>query len=121
MAKETYEVAKKIQEIELSANQLIFEKGEPGASAYIVKSGAIAVFVEHNGKKKLLAKVNAGGLVGEMALVDDSMRLASAMAITDTVLLVVTKSVFQDKLNSCDPFIKALLNIFIERIKNQHT
>ena len=121
MAKETYEVAKKIQEIELSASQLIFEKDEPGASAYIVKSGAVAVFVEHNGKKKLLAKVNAGGLVGEMALVDDSMRLASAMAITDTVLLVVTKSVFQDKLNGCDPFIKALLNIFIERIKNQHS
>ena len=120
MAKETYEVAKKIQEIELSANQLIFEEGEPGASAYIVKSGAVAVFLLRANKKKLLAKISAGGIVGEMALIDNGNRLASAAAIQDTVVMVITKNVFEDKLNNCDPFIRAILKIFMEQIRSQH-
>jgi CRP/FNR family cyclic AMP-dependent transcriptional regulator len=119
MVRETYEVAKKIQEITISANQLIFEEGEPGEAAYIVKSGSVAVFLKRDNKKKLLAKISPGGIIGEMALVDNGIRLASAMAITDTVVMVVTKSVFQDKLNSCDPFIRALLKIFIVQIRNQ--
>ena len=121
MVRETYEVDNKIQEIELSENQIIFDEGETGESAYIVKSGTVAVFVTRDGKNKLLAKINAGGIIGEMALIDNGPRLASAKAITNTVVIVVTKNVFQGKLNNCDPFIKALLKIFIERIRNHQS
>ena len=121
MVKDVYEVAKKIQELKLPASQPIFDEGEPGESAYIVKSGTVAVFTVRDGQKKLLAKINTGGIIGEMALIDDGIRLASAMALTDIVLIVVTKAVFQDKLNSCDPFIRALLKIFIEQIRAQQS
>ena len=119
MAKETYEVAKKIQEIELSANQLIFEEGEPGASAYIVKSGSVVVFLMRDNKKELLAKISAGGIIGEMALIDNGVRAASAAAIKDTVVMVITKNVFEDKLNNCDPFVRAIIKIFMDKIRTQ--
>ncbi len=113
-------MASEIQEITLSPNQILFTKGDRGESAYIVKSGAIAVYVEINGDKKLLGKINAGGIIGEMALIDQGRRMASAMAIKDSVVMVVTEEVFQEKLRGTDPFIRALLKIMTEQIRSQN-
>jgi len=41
-----------MQEIALSKNQMIFDEGEIWESAYIVKSGTVAVFVTRDGRKK---------------------------------------------------------------------
>jgi CRP-like cAMP-binding protein len=112
-------VAAKIQEIALEPNQMLFTKGDRGESAYVVKSGVIAVFIESNGNKKILGKISAGGVVGEMALIDGGDRMASAIAIKDSVVMVVTDEVFQEKLGNTDPFVRALLKIMAEQIRSQ--
>ena len=113
-------MAKRMNELELEPNQILFTKGDRGDSAYIVKSGAVAVFIESNGEKKLLGKITAGGIIGEMALIDRGHRMASAMAIKETVVMVVTQGVFQEKLSNTDPFIHALLKIMIEQIRSHN-
>lgn len=111
-----------IQKISLKPNQILFSAGDRGESAYIVQSGAIGVFKEDesSGKKTILGKVDAGGIIGEMALIDSGRRMASAMAIKDSVVMVVTDDVFQEKLRNTDPFIRALLKIMTEQIRAQN-
>lgn len=63
---------------------------------YIVYSGKVGLYRDDRaGKSKLLAVVGSGDFFGEMALVDDSPRSATAMAEEDhTQLLVLDKSKF---------------------------
>ncbi|MFC2049694.1 cyclic nucleotide-binding domain-containing protein [Chloroflexota bacterium] len=76
--------------------EVIFSESSPGKDMYIVYSGKVGLYAGGDrGYKKLLATVEAGDFFGEMALVDDSRRSATAMAEEDnTQLLVLDKSKF---------------------------
>jgi CRP-like cAMP-binding protein len=52
-----------------------------------------------------------------MALIDNQPRMASARAVEQTTLVIVTHDVFEKKLRETDPFIRALLNIFVRSIR----
>ena len=110
-----------MKELELGQNQILFTKGDLGESAYIFKSGVVAVFIESNGEKKLLGKITAGGIIGEMALIDHRRLVTFAAAIKDTVVMIVTAAILQEKLGNTYPFIHALLKIIIEQIRNHNS
>jgi len=76
--------------------EIIFSENSPGKEMYIVYSGRVGLYRKDGaGKSKLLAVVGSGDFFGEMALVDDSPRSATAMAEEDrTQLLVLDKSKF---------------------------
>lgn len=62
-------------------SEVIFSENSPGKDMYIVYSGKVGLHTkEALGHKKLLATVKAGDFFGEMALVDDSPRSATAIA-----------------------------------------
>ncbi len=69
-------------------NETIFYEGEPGVGMYIVQEGAIAIY-KNTGEleKEELAKLSAGEFFGELALLDESPRSASAIALEDTRIL----------------------------------
>jgi CRP-like cAMP-binding protein len=53
-----------------------------------------------------------------MALIDNTPRMATAIAVRETTLILITQATFQEKLKKTDPFIRALLNIFVRNIRN---
>ncbi|MCK5003390.1 MAG: cyclic nucleotide-binding domain-containing protein, partial [Gammaproteobacteria bacterium] len=61
----------------------IFQQGEPGDCAYIIQSGEIELSMLINGKESAFAILETGELFGEMALIDNSFRSATAIAKTD--------------------------------------
>jgi CRP/FNR family cyclic AMP-dependent transcriptional regulator len=77
-------------------SESIFSENSPGKEMYIVYSGKVGLYrKDRAGKSKLLAVVGSGDFFGEMALVDDSPRSATAIAEEDdTQLLVLDKSKF---------------------------
>lgn len=77
-------------------SQIIFSENNPGKDMYIVYSGKVGLYMQGKlGHSKLLATVEAGDFFGEMALVDDSPRSATAKAEEDnTQLLVLDKKKF---------------------------
>ncbi|GAB2182112.1 hypothetical protein DLREEDagrD3_23350 [Denitratisoma sp. agr-D3] len=70
-----------------SAGQVIFAMGQPGDVMYIVKSGKAEIRVGD----RVFACIEAGGTLGEMALLDDEVRSASAIALTDCEVVAVNK------------------------------
>ena len=96
----------------------IFKQGDPGNAAYIVQTGKVEIWVSENDGKKVLGVIGAGGIFGEMALIDKSDRMASATAIDPTVCITIPDQVFQEKIANADSFIVALLRIFCNNIRS---
>jgi CRP/FNR family cyclic AMP-dependent transcriptional regulator len=76
----------------LDAGQLLFQTGEPGDSLYIVRSGEIELYIKDTaGQKIVLNVVRPGEMFGELSLLDSGPRSATAIALTETELLVLDR------------------------------
>ena len=91
-------------------------QGDPGNCAYLIQSGTVSVYTEKDGKKVEHARLGAGEIFGEMALVFDEPRSASVKAVKDTSLIILTREAFKQKLNKTDPTIKAIVGMLIKRV-----
>lgn len=77
------------------AEEAIFRKGDPGEALYIVLSGEVRIFRESlEGRPKVLAYVHPSGVFGEMSLVEERPRSASAVAETPTQVLVLFRDTY---------------------------
>ncbi|RAU21792.1 cAMP-binding protein [Paramagnetospirillum kuznetsovii] len=96
------------------AGAKIFNEGDSGDRAYLIQDGQVEI-IKHG---MTIATIGKGELFGEMALVDDQPRMASAKALSDVSCIVISRDTFRDKLAKADPFIRGLLNIFVRNIRN---
>jgi NhaP-type Na+/H+ or K+/H+ antiporter len=74
------------RECTLSPGESLFRQGDAGDSLFVVARGALAVVREADGETQLLDIVGGGQLLGEMALLTDAPRMASARAVTTATL-----------------------------------
>ena len=66
-----------------------------------------------------LRVLEKGAMFGEMALIDDQPRMASAKAVNFHVdLLVINQKIFKKKLENADPFTRGLINILAKTARN---
>jgi CRP-like cAMP-binding protein len=91
----------------------IMREGQSGAFMYVVKGGRVAISIRDH----VVEYVNPGGTFGEMALVDQSARTASATAEVDTVLLQVDRPSLLDAVRARPAFGIALLRALAERLR----
>ena len=71
-------------------SQVVFNEGSLGKEMYVIYSGKVNLYADMaSGGGKLLANLEAGDFFGEMALVDDSPRSATAVVDEDNTQLVV--------------------------------
>ena len=94
-------------------DQVIFNEGDPGDAMYVVLDGAVRI--ESNGK--VLSRLHSADIFGEMALVDDSLRSASAIADTDCTLAAVDQERFEEMIRETPYFYKYLLHLLAERLR----
>ena len=99
------------------AGNRIFKEGDEGNIAYVVESGEVEIFKTVDGVETVLGTVGKGGIFGEMALIDSKPRMAGARAKKGSTVVLVSRPMFEQKLNKADPFIKGLLNIFVQHIR----
>ena len=83
----------------------IVREGQVGVLMYVVLKGKVAIRVGG----KLVENVGPGGLFGEMALVDRSPRLASAVAESNCKLLAINRNAFLDLVKHSRRFAASLL------------
>ena len=77
-----------VHEVDLVAGETLFKTGEPGESLYVVRSGEVELYIKDTAGQKIpLALADAGELFGELALLDQGPRTATAVAVMDSQLL----------------------------------
>jgi CRP/FNR family cyclic AMP-dependent transcriptional regulator len=97
-------------------DKIIFREGQGGTDAYVVESGRVGVFKDADGKMVRLAVMEKGAMFGEMAAITGEPRAATMVALEPTVVVRISKTMIHQKIEACDPFVKALLNILISNL-----
>ncbi len=98
------------------SGEIIFRQGEAGKEMYVVHSGKVRIFRNQDGHETDLATLGADDFFGEMALFDNRARSASAQAVGETELRVVTKEAYDAM--QCDPIIRRLLTTVTGRLRS---
>ena len=83
-ASELESLAAILEECQFKKGEFIFQYGQPGESAYIVRSGEAEIFIEDStGNRMVLEVVTPGKYFGEISLLDRGSRTASVIVIED--------------------------------------
>jgi CRP-like cAMP-binding protein len=102
-----------VQPTHTPLNKVIMKEGEGGVFMYVVLEGRVAISI----KSKVVERVGPGGVFGEMALVDQSPRAASAVAETDCSLLSINRSHFLSSVKSNPAFAVSMLKSLADRLR----
>lgn len=98
-----------------SDKQLVFKEGASADGAYVVRSGKVRIFRERDGHETGLGTISVGEMFGEMGLVDDRARSASAAAVGEVELEFIDKR--ELKSHCADPLIWTLLQDMGKRLR----
>lgn len=77
------------------AGTLLFREGEPGTEMYVIQSGKVRLTRTIRGVEKTLADLPAGEFFGEMSIINEKPRTASAVVLEDAQLLVLDPRTFE--------------------------
>ena len=95
------------------AGETIFKSDEPGDVMYLVTKGEVEILIHD----KVIEEVGPGGVIGEMALLDNAPRSATATAKTDCLLLSIDKERFQAQVTKSPSFALQVMRIMAERLR----
>jgi CRP-like cAMP-binding protein len=98
--------------VRFAAGRAIMKEGDTGALMYIVLEGTVAIAIQ----TKVVERVGPGGFFGEMALVDQSPRSASATAETDCALLGMNRNDLLALVKTSPAFGMSLLKAIADRL-----
>ncbi len=99
------------------AGQVIFEEGQSGNEMFLVKSGV----VELRKGDTVVETVSQGGILGEMALVDQEPRSATAVAAADCELVAIDEKKFKLLVKGVPGFALEVMRIMAQRIRRATT
>ncbi|WLT39007.1 EAL domain-containing protein [Synechocystis sp. B12] len=101
------------------AGDPIFSEGDQGNFAYIIEEGQVEIWTELHGDRRVLNVLQPGSLFGELALVDAKPRSASASALTDCILSLVTPDQVNQRIDTADPILRLLLLVVIGHFRSE--
>jgi CRP-like cAMP-binding protein len=106
-------LAEELDELPVAKGAVIFEQDSKPDGFYLIYGGTVRVVRRHDKKETQLALLVKNDYFGELALVANRRRSGTAIAVTDTILLVLKKPDFE-KLYKRAPNIKANLEIAVQ-------
>ena len=101
-------------------SEVIFEEGSTGSEMYLIHSGRVLLSVRKNETQEVpLVTLNPGDFFGEMALMDDSPRSATASAVEDdTELIVMDRARFLFMVRQQPEFALSLMHTLCRRLRD---
>ncbi len=98
------------------AGEKVFLEDDLGTGLFVVKSGRVDVITYGT----VLENVRAGGIVGEMALIDDGPRSAAAIAAEPTEVLAIDKQTFLELIRAEPEFALQVMRILTNRLRRMN-
>ena len=93
--------------------KVIFAQGEPGDVMYVIVEGEAQILIDG----KLVETVRAGGILGEMALIDARPRSATVVAKAQCVLVPIDERRFSDLVGRRPEFALHVMRVLANRLR----
>jgi CRP-like cAMP-binding protein len=98
--------------------ELLFRKGDPGRSMYLILEGRIQIYMESSdGQAAVLRVLESGQFLGEMALLDGGARSANALTLTPCEVFVLERASFLNLITTYPELLTRLLSGLTERLR----
>lgn len=98
------------------AESVLMREGEPGDCMYIIKRGVVEVTREG----QLLALLESGEVIGEMALIDLAMRSATAVCAADCELIRIDRDQFMELARTNMEFFFYMMRVQSDRLRKMN-
>jgi CRP-like cAMP-binding protein len=99
--------------VHFDRGKTIVQEGQAGTRMYAVMDGHVALKIGNS----VVEKLGPGGVFGELALVEQAPRMASATAVTDCELLPINRTAFLMLVKTNPDFAESLLGSLAERLR----
>jgi CRP-like cAMP-binding protein len=106
------------QRLTLKSGELLFRKGDPGRTMYVILEGRIQIYMESNdGQAAVLGVLEATQFFGEMALLDGGERSANALTLSSCEVFVLERASFLNLITTHAELLTRLLSGLTERLR----
>ncbi len=99
------------------AGAVIFREGDKSNEAYFLVSGDVEISIETEHGPHVLANLGPGEIFGEMGMINDRPRSATARATTSTMVEIVDESVFEAQILQRPDRLHSYLATLFERLR----
>lgn len=113
-------IAQRLENRNFDKGEIIFNEGDPGDALYIVRSGSVGVFIVEAmvGLQFELARLRAGQVFGEMAVLTAAPRSATCKAMEPTEVFFLPREAFVRVLQKIPEVAIAVAQVLAERVEN---
>jgi len=105
---------------QFQSQELVFQWGEPGESAYVIEEGCVEVLAGPRQAQRRIAMLTQGAMFGEVALLDRQPRTATVRALVPTRLIRIDRSHVEELLLRSDTVIQYLMRLLLARFRSTH-
>jgi len=103
------------------AGSRLFQEGEPGGEMYVVQSGKVSITKSVGDTTKVLAVLGPGEFFGEMSILNQKPRTATAIVVEDAKLLVIDPQTFEAMVTGNTEIALRLIKRLAKRLDSADT
>lgn len=111
-------LSESVEQIALGAGDVLFEQGDAGNRAYVIREGELEILKLAEGREVLLAVRKAGEVIGEMSLLHEAPRSATVRAKGPARLIAIRFDDFEKLLDNSPSAARAMLHTITARLKS---
>ena len=106
-----------MERIRYNLNQSVFKAGDPPDRMFLIVKGKVGIFLPLNETKNPNFVVEENELFGEMGVIENQSRMATARCLEECEIISITKKEFDERVNASDVFVKGCLNALSYRLR----
>jgi len=103
------------------AGHALFREGDPGTEMYVIQTGRVRLVRVIRGKERLLAELGPGEFFGEMSIINDKPRTASAVTLEASSFLVLAPKTFESMIRANTEIAVRMMKRLAARLDDANT
>lgn len=106
------------QRIQFKKGTKIFSAGDKSDLCYQIFDGSVKILLDVKGIERTVATLGPGEVFGEMGIIDDGPRSATAVAATETVCIAYTSDDIMHQIDTNPETMAAIMKTLIKRLRD---
>ena len=106
-----------MEKVNYNTNQAVFRVGEKSDKMFLIVKGSVGIFLPTNETTIPNFTLEGNELFGEMGVIENELRSATARCLEESEIISVTKEEFDERVNNSDVFIKGCLKALSYRLR----
>ena len=102
---------------EFPPGTVVFSEGDVGNEMYVIQAGKVNIVKKSRDVEKVLVTLGPGAFFGEMAIINQKPRSASAVVVEDAKLLVIGPKTFDSMIRGNSEIAVRMIKVLAQRLQ----